>query len=823
MAQTESQNRLRTAAFLLACITSAGAQQSPAQPSPAPSVEGSVGRILMQSAETQDQQGGTGKPTAAQKSTKKAQEPGKSGTNVSAIQGVRRSVTVGGQGAFEPILEEKIPTVELPDEGELVSLNASEAAVTVIEVLDLVATATGWNIVASQGVEKESIRFWVKDVKPRQVMEILKFNHIHYDFDPATKFLYVMLDGEFLERKFGQLKKAEFKVIHADVVDIEQVLNGLMSATGRLISDPRTGNVIVWDTQANLDAMRDAVKQLDVPLAPRVFMLKHLAADDLLETIQSLLSERGLAQADPRANSIVVTDLPARQDQIGEMIDALDQPLITKTWTLRYIEPKAVSERLENIVPEEAGVITIDEDTHQISLTAIASRVEEVDAMIKEWDVKGLQVQIETFLVSASSNVIRNLSIDWAYFGEISGVPFSIQSGGSKPNYTTAPDAGQRANVGRYPYRAFLQDPLTGSFFQELSNPNGGEAGKPTGNNILSPDFKGNRVAVVLDYLDSTGDLNILARPRVTVQDGEEATFENTTDRPFQSVGFTGYGGTVIDNGGGNPVNDVSSRVIPGQVQFIKVGTILKVKPRVNDESNILMEIETEESSAEDKTIIAGGLASTVPQKTQNKAQTQVLVNDGQTIVIGGLRALSVKDDIERVPVLGEIPFIGRLFKTTKKDHIDRELAVFITPTIVDEYTQPEAARAAAFDEQATDTVRHSAKGVFGRAQDRLTKGKNELSVAIGHTGAIQSEGKIITEAELGEKLNSFRDAKVKPVVIVRVHPDAPTGIEGRIREMAMLAGLKMKTEIERIPFVPASRDQAPAGTPASTDSPEKN
>lgn len=777
----------------------------------------------MQSAETQDQQGGTGKPTAAQKSTKKAQEPGKSGTNVSAIQGVRRSVTVGGQGAFEPILEEKIPTVELPDEGELVSLNASEAAVTVIEVLDLVATATGWNIVASQGVEKESIRFWVKDVKPRQVMEILKFNHIHYDFDPATKFLYVMLDGEFLERKFGQLKKAEFKVIHADVVDIEQVLNGLMSATGRLISDPRTGNVIVWDTQANLDAMRDAVKQLDVPLAPRVFMLKHLAADDLLETIQSLLSERGLAQADPRANSIVVTDLPARQDQIGEMIDALDQPLITKTWTLRYIEPKAVSERLENIVPEEAGVITIDEDTHQISLTAIASRVEEVDAMIKEWDVKGLQVQIETFLVSASSNVIRNLSIDWAYFGEISGVPFSIQSGGSKPNYTTAPDAGQRANVGRYPYRAFLQDPLTGSFFQELSNPNGGEAGKPTGNNILSPDFKGNRVAVVLDYLDSTGDLNILARPRVTVQDGEEATFENTTDRPFQSVGFTGYGGTVIDNGGGNPVNDVSSRVIPGQVQFIKVGTILKVKPRVNDESNILMEIETEESSAEDKTIIAGGLASTVPQKTQNKAQTQVLVNDGQTIVIGGLRALSVKDDIERVPVLGEIPFIGRLFKTTKKDHIDRELAVFITPTIVDEYTQPEAARAAAFDEQATDTVRHSAKGVFGRAQDRLTKGKNELSVAIGHTGAIQSEGKIITEAELGEKLNSFRDAKVKPVVIVRVHPDAPTGIEGRIREMAMLAGLKMKTEIERIPFVPASRDQAPAGTPASTDSPEKN
>ena len=77
-------------------------------------------------------------------------------------------------------------------------------------------------MVAERGVDKEAIRLWVKDVKPRQVMEILKFNHIRYDFDPATKFLYVMLDGEFLEREFGAQKKAEFNVKHADVMDMEQ-------------------------------------------------------------------------------------------------------------------------------------------------------------------------------------------------------------------------------------------------------------------------------------------------------------------------------------------------------------------------------------------------------------------------------------------------------------------------------------------------------------------------------------------------------------------------------------------------------------------------
>ncbi|MDZ4860307.1 MAG: secretin N-terminal domain-containing protein [Candidatus Hydrogenedentes bacterium] len=782
------------------------AQQSPTQPAPAPTVDASVGAILMQDTAQAEAESRARQPQ--EQATPRAQEPGKS-TGVTAIQGDRRQVTIGGEGAFEPILLEAMPMVALPDEGEPITLNASDAPVSVIEVLDAVATATGWNIVASTGVEEKSIRFWVTNVKPRQVMEILKFNNIHYEFEPETRFLYVMLDGEFLEREYGALKKAEFSIEHADVMDMEAVLNGLMSQTGRLISDPRTGSVLVWDTQANLKAMSEAVDRLDVPLEPRVFMLQHLAADDLLETIQSLLSERGLAQADPRANSIVVTDLPARQDQIATMLEALDKPLITKTWTLRYIEPEAVSERLENIIPEETGVITTDENTHQVSLTAIASRIEEVDAMIADWDVKGKQVQIEAFLVSAATTVLRDLSIDWAYFDDIAGSPFSIQSGGNRPNYTAAPEAGQRVSGGRYPYRAFLRDPVTGAIRQEVSNPGGAEAGSLTGRNILDPEFKGDRIAVVLDFLDSTGELNILARPRVTVQDGEEATFENTTDQPFQSVGFTGFGGTVID-GGNDPVNDVSSRVIPGQVQFIKVGTILKVKPRINEESNILMEIESEESSAEDKTILAGGLASTIPQKTQNKAQTKVLVNDGQTIVIGGLRAMSVKDDVERVPILAELPFIGRLFKNTSKDHIDRELAVFITPTIVDEFTQPEAERAAAFDEENTDKMRHTEKGIFGRTGDRLAKGENELSVSVGHTGAIFSEGKIVTESDLGAKFDTYRDAKPKPTVIVRVHPDAPEGIEVRIREMAMIAGLKMTTEIDHRPFVPAPRDQAP-------------
>ncbi len=728
----------------------------------------------------------------------------------------RRQVSVAGQQAFEPILQHAVTTSDLPDVGDPITIVASQAPKPIIEVLDQVATASGWNVIASEGVEEEKIRFWVSQVKPKQVMEALRFKGIYYDYDAATNFLYVMLDGEFLEREYGAQEHAEFQIQNADVVDMESILTALMSETGKLISDPRTGKIFVWDTHANIEAMENAVSELDVPLEPKVFALKHLSAEDLLDTIESLLSERGLAQADPRTNSIVVTDLPARQQQIGLMLDALDQKLETRTWTLNYADPETISERLENILPEELGTITTDEDTYQVSVTAIPSRIEEIDEIIKSWDIKGRQVQIEAYLVTASTTVMRDLSINWAYFDEIGGVPFALQSGNSQPDYTGGPESGQRGSVGRRPYRAYLRDPITGSLIEQLSNQGGGEAGTATGNYILDPEFKGNRVAAVLDYLDSTGEVNILSRPRVTVQDGQEATFENTTDRPFQSIGYSNYGGVVLNNN--DTQQSVSSRVIPGSVQFITVGTVLKVQPRISDDNNILMDIEAEDSTAEDKTILSADLASTIPQKTQNKAETQVLVNDGQTIVIGGLRSLSLQDDLEKFPILGDLPFIGRLFRTTSKQHKDRELAVFITPTIVDETTQPEAERLAKFEEDATDTMRHSAKGVWGRTADRLTQGKNERSIAVGQTGEIYSEGKLVSVDDLNKEFESVRGAAVKPTIILRVHPSAPPSVAASIRAAAEAAGLNVSEESSRSPFVPSFQKDIPPLVPTEKE-----
>jgi type II secretory pathway component GspD/PulD (secretin) len=799
MIPRSAHNMLGLAA-MLALAVAAVAQQSPTSPVQVPDLSTGVQGVIMQPTPPSFGGGDTGGFVAPPPQTPQVAPPLQPNAVQTIRSTARRLVNVAGQQAFEPILEHEVLTGELPNIGQPVSVEALTVPKPVMEVLDAVAIASGWNIIASKGIAEELVRFSMKNVTPKQMMEALRFQGIYYDYDPAANLLYVMLDGEFLEREYGAPEHAEFKIEHADVLDMETILSALMSQTGKLISDPRTGLILVWDTQSNLDAMTAAVKQLDVPLEPEVFTLDHLSAEDLLDTIESLLSERGLAQADPRTNSIVVTDLPARKQQIGLMLEALDQKLETRTWTLNYADPEILVERLEYILPEELGTITVDEKTYQVSVTAIPSRIDEIDEIIRAWDVKGRQVQIEAYLVSASTTVMRDLSINWAYFDEISGVPFAIQSGNVQPDYTGGPEGGQRATAGRRPYRGYLRNPITGSRVEELSNTGGREAGVATGNYILDPEFKGNRVAVVLDYLDSTGEVSILSRSGLTVQDGEEAIFENTTDRPFQSIGFSNFGG-VIDSS--SPQQSISSRVIPGSVQFVTVGTILRVLPRISADDNILMDIEAEDSTAEDKTVISADLASTIPQKTQNKAETQVLVNDGQTIVIAGLRSLSLQDDLEKVPLLGDLPFIGRFFRTTSKDHTDRELAVFITPTIVDENTQPEAKRLAKFEEEASDTIRHSQKNIWGRTADRLAQGKNERSISVGQSGAIHSEGELVTVDDLNREFESLRSAKVKPTIILRVHPSSPVSVSASIQAAAEAAGLEVQLDTSRQPYVP--------------------
>ena len=299
----------------------------------------------------------------------------------------------------------------------------------------------------------------------------------------------------------------------------------------------------------------------------------------------------------------------------------------------------------------------------------------------------------------------------------------------------------------------------------------------------------------MLDYLDETDEIDVLARPRITVRDGQEAVFENVEEVPYQQGGYSQYTST-------DTANPNFNRVIPLQMQFIDVGTTLKVTPRINEHNNILLDIEAEHSTFTPQIVIVGDQTSTVPQKRRDSAETAVLVNDRETIVLGGLRFTEVRDNVHRVPVLGAIPVLGRLFRNTIKEQEDRELLIFITTTIVDEFTHPEAEKLADMEESTTGTMRHNEKGIFDRAKDRVLDGKNEIDVAIGHTGFMHCDGERVTLEDLEDK---FRTAEAPGTitVMIQVHPRAPKHLADDVADLARVAGHKVVIDTNRMPFVP--------------------
>jgi len=400
-------------------------------------------------------------------------------------QGGVSAVTMTGEGAFEPIKEREPEYKDVPEAGEKITL---EGPMPLGEFLAAINMATNWNVVMSPVLEDVELRFWIFDVTPKQALEVLKFNKIFYEFDEDLKFLRVMTEDEYRDREFGKKKPHEFRVNFADVAYVESMINSLLSSTGRAITDQRTNNIYVWDTDDNikemvriveeidvplqkaeftiqhaevsdieavlasfmspsgsvladvrtgqifvwdspaiLDKMREAVDRLDQPVESRTFFVQNVNSEDVVDSIEAMLTERGTIQVDPRYNSIVVTDLPARVEKIASIIETLDKKLDTRTWVLKYAEVDFIADQIEAYIPGEMGQIVVQEDVHQVTVTGLPSRLDEIDKLITTWDVKRKQVFIEAHIVEVSTDVERAFNVNWSTFANVGGSPFAMR------------------------------------------------------------------------------------------------------------------------------------------------------------------------------------------------------------------------------------------------------------------------------------------------------------------------------------------------------------------------------------------------------------
>ncbi len=783
---------------------------------------------------------------------------GSAGGGARVNRGGAGAVSVIGGAPADLFWQSQPVTYEpLPDEGEPMTI---AGPMTLREFVDAVNFATNWNVLFTEAAKARQLDFTIVDMQPKTAVEtILPFHGIYYRFDADANYLFLSTVDEYQVNEYAgveeleikvqhadvlyiesfisallssngnlitdqrtsriyiwdtpfnlekiqetveqldvPLTEAEFTVRHADLADIEAVLNALLTQNGSLIADARTNQIFVWDLPKTIEQMREAYERLDVPVQSRTYDIQYVLAEDVLDAVEVLLSERGLIQVDPRTNTLKVTDLPERLDRIADSVASLDRELETRTWIIRYADLDFIADRIETYVPSEMGEIVVNEPAYQITVTGLSERLDKVDELIELWDVKRRQVEIQAWLVDLDDSVTRDLNVQWSYFINNSGAPIAIQSAtGGFPGV----NAGD-LTVGQLPYAV----PLFGSL--ELDD--SGNISRPVltdvDGNTLIDRFAGNNLAVALNYLDQNSNSRVLAAPRVAVQDGEEAIFENAERVPFASATTT----VTNNNFGGNSTS---------RIEFVDVGLILRVRPRISEDNSILLDIRAEDSSADLVEIetFAGGtggdtdvVTRLAPQVATRNVETQLRVHSGNTVVLGGLRQNRASEAINQTPILGELPLVGRLFQSPSRNSQEQTLMIFITPNIVDERTSPESKLLADTDAAIAEEHRFNRKGFWGRLQARITGGSGEIGVTIGQSGSIHSEGILVTLDDMRDAIFKAGREKTQPVtLIIREHPRAPERILSEIKEAAMLADVDFEVDDDFSPFVPSDRMQS--------------
>ena len=381
------------------------------------------------------------------------------------------------------------------------------------------------------------------------------------------------------------------------------------------------------------------------------------------QALQIILDTRGL---DMRKNGNVVWIAPRdelatkeklaleSQQQIGEL-----EAVRTESFVLNYQKAQDVQGLLtskDQKVLSKRGSAVVDGRTNTIFVQDVPARLEEVRKLIAQIDVPVRQVMIEARIVEANDSFSKNLG---AKLGYNTMKPGGHRLIGPSARYNIG---GQLGSTGQLTRSEAGQQLVTGTpditQVQNVNLPATGLGGFNPGtiSTILFNKNFTQFITMELTALEADGKGKIISSPRVLTGDKVEALIEQGTELPYQSA--TSSGAT--------------------SVSFRKANLSLKVKPQITPDGNIIMTLDINKDSVGQVT--AAGFAIDTKH-----VKTEVLVENGGTVVIGGIFSQDERNTTTKVPLFGDIPVLGHLFRNNSKTDNKTELLVFITPRIVDD------------------------------------------------------------------------------------------------------------------------------------------
>jgi type IV pilus assembly protein PilQ len=309
------------------------------------------------------------------------------------------------------------------------------------------------------------------------------------------------------------------------------------------------------------------------------------------------------------------------------------QPTQTRVFTLSYAKAGELVGALESAIGKQ-GKAKIDQRTNSIVLTDTAPNLEKAATLIQTLDTQTPQVLIETKFFETSRDVGKVLGIDWN--GVLLGRAITFD-----PTATVSAGGGTTTAAPGFSITKHLPLGLPSVVI-----------GTP-------------KASLVLDFFNSDSDSDLLASPRIVALDNTKARISIGDQIPVPSLSYSESKGAYVVTG----------------FEWKDVGTVLTVTPHINKDGFITLEVTPEVNKAGARNFDAGGVTLTsVNTKT---ASTVVLIKSGNTLVIGGLTSEDVTDSFNKVPLMGDIPAVGALFRHKSLKKTKRNLVVFVTPTLV--------------------------------------------------------------------------------------------------------------------------------------------
>ena len=593
-----------------------------------------------------------------------------------------------GLGSGGPALAQVGGTAAL-NSTQRITTNFKDADIT--QVAEAVSAATGRNFIVDPRVRAQVNLISASPMTPAEFYQaFLSILQVHgFVAVPTGNIIKIVPDAnvrtmpgndlpDHVSSTSDEMVTQVIQVKNTNAAQMVQVLRPLVAQYGQLVPVPGTNTIIISDRANNVARIMRIIARVDQAgdATIEVIPLQNSTAADIVRTLTALTAGQAAAEggvstkvvADDRSNSVLVSGERAARLRITALIAHLDTPLDnggeTQVRYLHYADAEKLAPKLKEQISgvtapagaagaaaggaagaDRSTTIWPDKTTNALVITAPPKTMRSLMSIIDKLDIRRAQVLVEAIIVDVNTDKSADLGVNWAVF--------------SNENGTAVPAGGFISPVGGssiVDLAKLIASPTTATSV-------------PTGTTFGIGRLKNGGITfgAMIRALRSDSNTNVIATPSTTTMDNQEAELKVAQEVPFITGQYTNS--TSTSSGTVNPFTTVQRQ---------EVGTILKITPQINGGDAMMLKIDLESSELSGSAGDAGSLIT-----NKRSVKTNVLIEDGGIVVIGGLIRDSKTGGETRVPFLGRIPLIGEAFKTRNTKRTKSNLMVFIRPKIL--------------------------------------------------------------------------------------------------------------------------------------------